>query len=67
MRCMISYQDRRELEQQTPDVLSAYQLGRLNELIESILPHNRFYAEKLSGIDLPLQSLDQLSALSTLR
>ena len=60
---MMSYENRRQLEQQTPETLASYQLSRLNKLLEEILPHNRFYAEKLSGIELPLQSLDQLTEL----
>jgi phenylacetate-CoA ligase len=31
--------------------------------LETILPGNRFYADKLAGLSLPLQSLDQLKAL----
>ncbi len=43
-------------------MLAAHQLARLNRLLETILPGNRFYADKLAGISLPLQSLDQLKA-----
>jgi len=54
---------RRELEQAGREQLQRLQLSRLNQLLEQILPGNQFYAEKLSGINLPLESLDQLSSL----
>jgi phenylacetate-CoA ligase len=43
--------------------LAAHQLARLNALLEKILPHNRFYAEKLAEVALPLESLEQLDEL----
>ena len=58
-----TYQQRRELEELPPDKLTAHQLSRLNKLLSDILPHNRFYADKLANIQLPLQSLDELSNL----
>jgi len=60
---MKSYEERRQLEQMSPEELASYQLQRLNDLLQEILPHNRFYAEKLGGVDLPLTSLEQLSDL----
>lgn len=50
---------------------ATFQLQRLNQLCKTILPRNRFYAEKLSAIDPrrlasadgPLASLDELRAL----
>jgi len=54
-----TYQQRRELEELPPDKLTAHQLSRLNKLLSDILPHNRFYADKLANI----QSLDELSNL----
>lgn len=41
--------------------LSHYQLGRLNQLLEAVLPQNEFYASKLGSISIPLASLDQLN------
>lgn len=53
-------QTRRDLEGLDPAGLAQHQLAKLNKLIESILPHNAFYADKLSSIELPLQALDEL-------
>jgi phenylacetate-CoA ligase len=54
---------RRELEQMGREQLQAWQLSRLNQLLTEVLPQNQFYAQKLSGVTLPLASLDQLSSL----
>ena len=54
---------RRRLETLAPAALAQHQLARLNELLTTILPDNRFYAEKLSGVRRPLHSLDELSQL----
>lgn len=43
--------------------LRELQLEKLNRMLQHILPHNRFYAEKLSNLKLPLNSLDDLAAL----
>ncbi len=43
--------------------LAQHQLQRLNAMLAEILPRNRFYAEKLANLRLPLDSLDQLSGL----
>ncbi len=45
------------------EALAAFQLQRLNELLSLVLPKNQFYSEKLSGVNLPLTSLDQLADL----
>ena len=45
------------------DALADHQLRRLNTLLETILPANHFYAEKLSGARLPLRSIDELARL----
>ena len=58
-----TYDERRRLQQMEPDLLAKLQLERLNALLTEILPHNRFYADKLDGVDLPLKSLDELSGL----
>ncbi len=49
------------MERLEPHELAAHQLARLNRLLEAIRPTNRLYAEKLTGISLPLPSLDQLA------
>ena len=59
----VSYEERRRLERLVPSELSAHQLARLNGLLARILPHNRFYAEKLADVRVPLSSLDQLDQL----
>jgi len=51
---------RRTLEKLDADALASYQLGRLNALLEKILPENRFYASKLSSVKTPAESLDEL-------
>jgi phenylacetate-CoA ligase len=55
--------DRRRLEQMPREELQRHQLARLNELLTTVVPHNRFYAEKLASVELPLASLDQLEEL----
>ncbi|MEQ8788531.1 MAG: phenylacetate--CoA ligase family protein [Pirellulaceae bacterium] len=55
-------EERRRLETLDAQSLAAHQLARLNSLLQSVLPRNRFYAEKLSSIRLPLTSLDDLAA-----
>jgi phenylacetate-CoA ligase len=56
-------EQRRALEASAADALARHQLHRLNELLGAVLPHNRFYAEKLAGVRLPLETLDQLRQL----
>jgi len=55
--------ERRRQEGLDRNALRALQLEKLNRLLAQILPHNRFYAEKLSSLTLPLKSLDQLAGL----
>jgi phenylacetate-CoA ligase len=52
---------RRELEAMPRAALEALQLEKLNRLLAAILPHNRFYEEKLGDLAWPLQSLAELS------
>jgi phenylacetate-CoA ligase len=59
----LSAADRRRLEQLPREELRRHQLARLNELLKEARSHNRFYAEKLASVSLPLESLDQLAAL----
>ena len=58
-----SFQQRREIEQLDPTQLSAYQLSRLNDSLDAILPANKFYQEKLSDLNRPLKSLDDLKEI----
>src|SRR5262245_46232404 len=58
-----NFENRRRLESLSADLLAAYQLERLNEMLEVILPANRFYADKLGSIYRPLTSLEQLAEL----
>ena len=55
--------DRRRLEQLPPEELARHQLARLNALLAEVVPHNRFYAEKLAQASCPLSSLDELAHL----
>ncbi|MBL8829214.1 MAG: phenylacetate--CoA ligase family protein [Planctomycetaceae bacterium] len=57
------FPERRRLESLSADELDQYQLAKLNALLEQILPHNRFYADKLADIPRPLTSLAQLAEL----
>jgi len=52
---------RQKIEKLDADSLASYQLQRLNQLLETILPENRFYAQKLSGLNTRVESLDELS------
>ncbi len=58
-----SFEERRQLEELSGESLAQWQLGRLSELLRKILPHNRFYAAKLAGIELPLRELADLDRL----
>ena len=44
--------------------LAKHQLRRLNALLDHVLPQNRFYAEKLAEVQLPIDSLDILTQLA---
>ncbi len=52
-----SFEARRRVESLSRDDLTAHQLSALNGLLETILPHNAFYAEKLGNLTLPIESL----------
>ena len=58
-----SYESRRQLESQNADQLGSYQLSKLNELLATILPTNRFYTEKFSNFSGKVGSLEEFSAL----
>lgn len=55
--------DRRRLLSMSREVLAQHQLFRLQKLLCDVVPHNRFYAEKLGLIDCNLTSLDDLQRL----
>ncbi len=61
--CQTTYQQRRQFEQMDAEQLAGHQLDRLNTMLQQILPDNRFYADKLADVHLPLESLDQLCSL----
>ena len=54
-------EQRRRLEGMYRTALEEYQLHRVNQFLAEILPHNRFYAEKLAHCPQQLESLEQLS------
>lgn len=66
-----TFEERRKREAFDEQSLEQHQLARLNRLLKTILPQNRFYAEKLAKIsaeqlqsaDGPLGSLDELAEL----
>lgn len=49
------------------EALVREQLHRLNDLLTTILPHNRLYAQKLAGVRRPLESLEDLRRLPLTR
>jgi len=51
---------RRKLESYSRADLERYQLGRLNGLLDQILPVNQFYAQKLARVKRPMESLAEL-------
>jgi phenylacetate-CoA ligase len=61
-----TFEQRRRFERLDADALGRYQLERLNRLLQAILPHNAFYAQKLNMVTPeglhdpagPLSSLD---------
>lgn len=57
-----SLPDRQRLIQSPRAEIARHQLARVNELLQEIVPHNRFYAEKFArvGARLPLTSLAEL-------
>ena len=57
-----TYVERRRQEGLDRESLRALQLEKINRLLQNILPHNRFYAEKLSCVQTALSSLDELAA-----
>lgn len=58
-----TFAHRRSLETMDIGQLERHQLARLNQLLAAILPHNRFYADKLRGLELPLTSLEGLQQI----
>ncbi len=54
---------RRDQERWSRDVLESHQLQRVNALLASILPGNRFYARKLKDLRVPLTSLADFARL----
>jgi len=66
-----TFEERRRCEALGAKRLAAHQLARLNRLLKTILPANRFYAEKFSHLSPqaladphgPLRSFDQLADL----
>ena len=55
--------ERRRLERLDRPALELLQLEKLNRLLNRVLPHNRFYEEKLAHLQLPLPSLADLQQL----
>lgn len=55
--------DRRRLESLPRAELEQYQLRRLNELLDRILPTNKFYAQKLARLKRPIKSLAEFSTI----
>lgn len=54
---------RRRLMSLPRNLLRELQLHKLNALLQSVLPENRFYADKFAGLPQRLNSLDQLEQL----
>ncbi len=60
-----SYEQRRQWEQLPRERLRERQRQKLNALVQSILPDNRFWKERLASVRWPLESLEQLAQLPT--
>lgn len=58
-----THSQRREIESWDRDQLKTYQLKRLNQVFEAILPTNRFYQSKLEASNFPITSMDELEQL----
>lgn len=58
-----TYAQRREIEAWDRVHLKNYQLKRLNQVLQAILPLNRFYQSKLRASNLPITSMDDLQQL----
>ena len=58
-----TYAQRREIESWDRVHLKNYQLKRLNQVLQAILPLNRFYQSKLRASNLPITSMDDLEQL----
>ena len=56
-------EDRRRQQQMPRAGLAQHQLFRLQKLLAEVVPHNRFYAEKLGLVDTNLTSLADLARL----
>jgi phenylacetate-CoA ligase len=54
---------RREIETYDRPALERYQLQRLIELFDAILPDNQFYREKFSGLSTPWKTIRDLAVL----
>lgn len=52
--------ERRRLEALDSEALEQHQLARFNTLLEQILPHNKFYAEKLADCPKSINTLEDL-------
>lgn len=59
----LTFEERRRLESLDRAALEQRQVERLDQLLAQILPANEFYARKLQGVALPLQSLERLAEL----
>lgn len=58
-----TYEQRRAWEGLGREELEQHQLTRLNGLLSAVLPHNRFYEEKLPNLSLPLTSWAEFQQL----
>ncbi|MCA9235737.1 MAG: phenylacetate--CoA ligase family protein [Planctomycetales bacterium] len=56
-------EQRRRHEALDRSALIDVQLAKLNDMLTALRPVNRFYAQKLASVRLPLQSLDELATL----
>jgi phenylacetate-CoA ligase len=61
-----TFAERRRMETLHATDLAGHQLARLNALLKSILPHNRFYAEKLATALSPAALADPRGPLGSL-
>ncbi len=63
MEAPFAADERRRLERLDADSLAAHQVERFNALMSTILPANKFYADKFNGLPQQIESLEQLAEL----
>ncbi len=56
----VTVEERRRRERMDRATLEQFQVQRLNNLLATVLPDNRFYADKLAACSKPIRSLEEI-------